>query len=612
MGINSIISSQLIIFKDLKLINYFHYLKTKFLSKFFFQKPVLEIFPKAVSSQAYDSWIKINHTRKSDLIIYAEVIKILEHKPLISIIMPVYNPPIEYLKAAVNSVISQVYTNWELCIADDFSTEAHVRKVLDDFVKQDRRIKVRYRSSNGHISEASNTAVEMANGDFIALLDQDDLLTSDALFQNVLALNLNPQIDMLYSDEDKINEQGFRFSPHFKPDWAPESLLSRNYICHFVVLKRSIVNEIGGFRRGFEGSQDYDLILRFTEKTQRIYHIPRILYHWRTHSNSTALSAGAKSYAAIAGENALKEALIRRRTPGRVNPLLELPGNFNIIYDIEGTPRVSIIIPSKNQFHFVSNCLDSIFKKTTFTNFEVIFIDNGSNEDDVLSLLQFWEKNEPIRFKRYIKDISFNFSELINYGREKATGNFLILLNNDTEIISEDWIESLLNQAQRSEIGAVGCKLIFLNKTIQHAGVLLGVGGIANHAMLGEYKDTNKHFCYLKLTNNVSAVTGACLMVETNKFDLVGGFDENLAIAFNDIDFCLKLFEQGYRNLYLPYVTLYHFESKSRGKDISNEKRKRLENESSFMKEKWKGLIERDSFYNINLTNEKMDFSLNL
>jgi glycosyltransferase involved in cell wall biosynthesis len=612
MKLVSSISSIFKIYKQLGLRYFLAYVKNRLINKFYQSVEKKEIFPRAIDSLDYSTWVKLNFTRKSDLLVYRNVLKTFTYQPLISIIVPVYNPPIQYLREAIDSVLKQVYSNWELCLADDLSTDPLVKQTLAEYAGLDPRIKVFYREKNGHISEASNSSISIARGEFIALLDQDDLLTEDALFHNVLALNIDSGIDMLYSDEDKINEREERFSPFFKPDWSPESFLSRNYICHFAVFRKRIVDEVGGFRKGFEGSQDYDLILRFTEKTDKVHHITKILYHWRTHKNSTALNASAKSYATVAGEKALNDALVRRGASARVDALLDLPGNFNVRYSVLGNPKVSIIIPSKNQSRYVSKCLDSIFKLSSYTNFEVIFVDNGSDEVETLELLEQWKKKETQRFHWIQKDIAFNFSTLINFGRENANGDYLILLNNDTEIVTPDWIEAMLGQAQRNEIGAVGAKLTYADKTIQHAGVLLGVGGIANHAMLGEYYESNKHYCYLKVTNNVSAVTGACFMVEANKFDSVQGFDENLAIAFNDIDFCLKLREKGLRNLFLPYVHLYHYESKSRGNDISEGKRKRLETESRIMMERWRFLIDNDPYYNPNLSKNRMDFSFNI
>ncbi len=568
--------------------------------------------PRHLNSLSYKNWIRANDPSPSDLKNYEEVNLQFQYRPLISILLPVYNPPIDFFIQAIESVTKQIYSNWELCIADDFSTDPRVKSVLEEYALKDKRIKVVYRPLNGHISESSNTCLSIASGEFIGLLDQDDLLSPDALFSNVKALNENPGIEMIYSDEDKINEQNERFSPFFKPDWSPETLLARNYICHFLVLRTSIVQQISGFRKGYEGSQDYDLILRFTEVTKKVHHIPKILYHWRTHLNSTSYSASAKSYATIAGEKALVDALERRKQSARVIPIDNLPGNFKLEYEIKGNPLVSIIIPSKNQYLFVKNCLDSIFKKTTYSNFEIVFVDNGSEDPKVKELLRGWEKNEPSRFQNLSLDIPFNFSKLIQFGREKARGDYLLLLNNDTEIISPNWIESMLGHAQLPEIGAVGCRLIYKDKSIQHAGVFLGVAGIANHLLQGEYYNSNRHFCYLKVMNNVSAITGACLMVAKSKFDMVSGLDQELTVAFNDIDFCLKLLPKGFRNLYIPDAILYHFESKSRGKDSGFEKNQRLQRESQLMRDRWGKLIQNDPYYNIHLSRTKLDFSLNV
>ncbi|TGN08042.1 glycosyltransferase family 2 protein [Leptospira ilyithenensis] len=582
--------------------------------KFFFEKKRTDInlFPETIGNAEYALWLRKYFPRESDCEGMKDVCKILSYKPLVSIITPVYNPPIPFFKAAIDSVLAQVYENWELCLADDASTDTEIKNIIETYRKKDSRIKVIYRNKNGHISDASNSALSIAKGEFVALLDQDDLLTKDALFQNILALNKNRSIDMIYSDEDKITEDGKLFSPFFKPDWSQESYLSRNYTCHFSLYRKKIIDRIKGFRKGLEGSQDYDLMLRFSEKTDRIYHIPKILYHWRTHINSTSLNAGAKSYAAVAGERALVEALERRKEKGIVEPVPGYAGNFNIRYSLKNNPKVSIVIPSRNQSAFLEKCLNSIFAKSSYQNIEVVLVDNGTDEKKAISLIHHWKEKEPDRFLWLEYDIPFNFSKLINYGCENASGEYLIILNNDTEIISPDWVESLLSQAQREKTGAVGCMLLYSDETIQHAGVILGVGGIANHSMLGEYCESTKHYCYLKLTNNVSAVTGACFMISKKKFKKVGGLDENFAVSYNDIDFCLKLGKLGYRNLYLPYVRIFHYESKSRGSDVSPEKKIRLERESKMMEEKWKEVIDKDPYYNPNLSRSKFDFSLNV
>ena len=558
----------------------------------------------------YERWIEQNTPKLEDLERMVEIMAVLREHPLISIVMPVYNTPEAYLHEAINSVINQLYPHWELCIADDASTEKHVRRMLEKYARQDARIKLVFREENGHISRCSNSAVELAVGEYIALLDHDDILPPEALYEVVFLINQHPDADMIYSDEDKLAEDGKRCNPFFKPDWCPDSFLSRMYTCHFGVYRRSIINEIGGFRPGFEGSQDYDLALRFTEKTDKIYHLPKILYHWRVHPQSTAAKIEAKPYAVIAGERALVEALERRETSGQVIAIPKMPGFFTIHYDIQSHKLVSIIIPTRDLGNLVNQCLESIFTKTTYPNFEVILIDNGSTEDYTKKVINDWLNKEPERFRCYFLGIPFNYSKLNNYGVEKANGDYLLFLNNDTEIVSPDWIEGMVEQAQRSSIGAVGATLLYADDTIQHSGVIMGLGGIAGHGHRLASADASGYFGQLTTVNNYTAVTGACLMCRKDVFESVGGFNENLAVAFNDVDLCLKIVTQGYRNIVLPHVVLHHYESKSRGSDNTPDKRGRFLEESDYMQKHWKPLIEHDPCYNPNLSRRYPDFNI--
>ena len=565
---------------------------------------------KLSTADLYEQWIEHNTPKPEDFKRMTAIMAVFRERPLISIVMPVYNTPEEYLREAIDSVIGQLYPDWELCIADDASTEPHVRKVLEKYARQDSRIKIAFREENGHISNCSNSAVELAAGEYIALLDHDDVLPAEALYEVVFLINQHPNADMIYSDEDKLTEEGKRRDPFFKPDWCPDSFLSRMYTCHFGVYRRSIINEISGFRAGFEGSQDYDLVLRFTEKTDKIYHIPKILYHWRVHPQSTAAQIEAKPYAVLAGEKALTEALERRGTAGRVIAVPKMPGFFAIRYDIQSPKLVSIIIPTRDLGHLVNQCLESIFTKTTYPNFEVILIDNGSTEDYTKKVINDWLNKEPERFRCYFLGIAFNYSKLNNYGVEKANGEFLLFLNNDTEVISPDWIEGMVEQAQRPSIGAVGATLLYADDTIQHSGVVMGMGGVAGHGHRFAAGNSPGYFGQLITVNNYTAVTGACLMCRRDVFETVGGFNEKLAVAFNDIDLCLKIATQGYRNIVPPHVVLYHYESKSRGLDNTPDKRSRFFEENDYMQKNWKPLIEHDPCYNPNLSLRYADFSI--
>jgi glycosyltransferase involved in cell wall biosynthesis len=379
-----------------------------------------------------------------------------------------------------------VYPYWELCIADDASTKTYVRALLEEYTSKDPRIKVVFRDENGHIARASNSAIEIAIGEFVTLLDHDDLLTPDALYEVALLLNKHPDADMIYSDEDKVDETNKFKEPFFKPDWCPDSFLSRMYTCHLGTYRRSLVTEIGGFRAGYEGSQDYDLVLRLTEKTEKIFHIPKILYHWRIHPASTASSLDNKTYAIDASKKALLEAINRRGEPGVVTPAPGPNGYYVVRYQLDTCDLVSIIIPTKNLGNIVDKCLLSIFEKTTYTNYEVILIDNGSNEPATLEVINKWKRKEPNRFRCYPLDIPFNYSKLNNFAVKQAKGKYLLFLNNDTEVVTPDWIEAMTEQAQRPSIGAVGALLLYPDNTIQHAGVVAGIGGVANHC--------HKHF----------------------------------------------------------------------------------------------------------------------
>lgn len=542
----------------------------------------------------------------------AETVDVFGYKPTISIIMPVYNTPQHFLREAIESVLSQVYPYWELCIADDASNKSYVRTVLEEYLSKDSRIKVAFRTENGHISRASNSAIEIATGEFIALLDHDDLLTPDALYEVALVLNRYPEADMIYSDEDKIDDQNQLKEPFFKPDWCPDSFLSRMYTCHLGTYRRSLINEIGGFRAGYEGSQDYDLVLRFTEKTKNIFHIPKILYHWRIHSASTASSLDSKTYAVDAAKKALSDAISRRGEPGVVVPA-PCPAGYHIVrYHIDTYDLVSIIIPTKNLGYIVDKCLTSIFEKTTYPNYEVILIDNGSTEQTTLDVIRKWKDKEPNRFKCYPLDIPFNYSKINNFAVKCAQGKYLLFLNNDTEVITSDWIEAMVEQAQRPSIGSVGALLLYPDDTIQHAGVVAGIGGVANHCHKHFTVGSPGYFNHINTVNNFSSVTAACLMCRRDVFEEVEGFEEELAVAFNDVDFCFKLVEKGYKNIYLPHVVLYHYESKSRGIEDNAEKLARFLKENDYMHKKWEDIIKNDPCYNPNLSKTREDYSIKL
>jgi len=567
----------------------------------------LNILAKSNNSD-YQIWLDENSPKDSDYDRMVKSLPSLKYKPVISIIMPVYNTPKFYLEEAIESVLNQIYPYWELCIADDASTKKDAIEIIQKYAALDRRIKVILRKENGHISRASNSALEIATGDFIALLDHDDLLTRDALYEIASALNQNPDTDMIYSDEDKIEDNGNLRDPFFKPDWCPDSLLSRMYVGHLAVYRRTLVREIEGFRVGYEGAQDYDLALRITEKTNKIVHIPKILYHWRVHSNSTASSLSTKDYATIAAQKAITEAIHRRNEPGKVVSVIG--GHHIVRYKIKDYKLVSIIIPTKDLADTLDTCLSSIFEKTQYPNYEVILIDNGSVEDKTKELIARWSEKEPNRFRSYLLDIPFNYPKINNYGAERAKGEYLLFLNNDTEILTPDWLDAMVEQAQRPSIGAVGALLLYPDSTIQHAGVITGLGGVAGHSHKHYHRNCPGYFYQIQTVNNYSAVTAACLMCRREVFEEVEGLEEKLAVAFNDVDFCLKIKEKGYRNIYLPHVILYHYESKSRGYEDNPEKQARFSQEIKYMQNKWKTSLTIDSCYSKHLSHKTEDYSI--
>jgi len=562
-------------------------------------------------SPLYSKWLKKYNTQKPDLSVLKAEIESWAITPLISVIMPVYNPDKEHLIKAVNSVLEQVYTNWELCISDDGSNEETIL-ILQEISANNSKIKVHYRTENGNISLNMNNAVEMSSGYYLSFLDQDDMLANDALYF-VAKKCIETNADIIYSDEDKINDKGDRFDPYFKPQWSPHTLLSRNYVNHLFTIKRSLFDQVGGFRVGFEGAQDHDLLLRATNKTTKIEHIPEVLYHWRVHNNSTSYNPESKQWAFKAGVIAVKEHISELGYEAEVNYYKPASGNYIVDIKVADTPKVSIIIPTKDKPEVLEKCLRSIFEKTEYTNFEVLVIDNNSNQAETFNLFKEYEQRfgSIFRVEKYAD--KFNYSAIQNFGALQSNGEYLLLLNNDTEVINANWIEKMISYAQLNNAGAVGVKLYYPNSCIQHVGVVLGINGIVGHAFVGSDGNHPGYYHNNNLVTNYSAVTAACLMVSKNKFDEVGGFDEKLAIEYNDVDFCLKLYSKGYYNIYLPQVELIHYESISRGHPaMSKESFRQSQQEGSYFKSKWNSLIERDPFYNPNLTLEHTEFQFNV
>jgi GT2 family glycosyltransferase len=482
-----------------------------------------------------------------------------------------------------------------------------VRRVLERAAR-DPRVKVTFRESNGHIAAASNSALGLARGEYVALLDHDDELSEHALAIMAEEIAAHPEADLLYSDEDKIDLEGHRHDPYFKPDFNPELLWSQNFFSHLGVYRREVVLEAGGFREGFEGSQDYDLLLRCLARTapDRIRHVPRVLYHWRTAARSAAAEVAAKPYAFAAAQRALQEHLASLGPGARVEPG-RFAGTWRVRWPLpDPAPLVSIIVPTRDAAPVLAPCIDSLLARTTYRNYELLVVDNGSREPDAIALLSRLAVGGQARVLRY--DRPFNFSAINNFAVEQARGEVLVLLNNDTEIVGGEWLSELVSHAIRPGIGAVGARLLYPDGRVQHAGVVTGIQGVAGHAFKGLPREAPGYFSLPHLLREVSAVTGACMAVRKVAYEQVGGLDDReLQVAFNDIDFCLKLRRAGYRNLYTPWAELYHHESYSRGSDLEGARLRRFQSEIDVMRQRWPEL-EYDPAYNPNLSLENEDY----
>ena len=517
----------------------------------------------------------------------------LSYTPLISFIVPTYNVSKQLLSECLDSLLQQSYKNFEICISDDHSSSEETITTLKEYESKYSSIHVVYRNENGMISEASNSAIGIAKGEFIALVDNDDVVEKDALYFVVKALNDNESLDMIYTDEDKIDFKGKYMEPHFKPDYSPDTFMGVNYICHLCVLRRSIVNQVGGFRKEYDGSQDYDLFLRIVEKTDKISHIERVLYHWRQTPTSTAGYLGNKSYAYAAGKKALEDSLRRRHIQGEVldNPRV----STYLVKYAHTSPLVSIIIPMRDQAKVSRRCFESIYNTNKYTNFEVIVIDNGSTEQSTFDLFEEYKKHKNFRVVR--DDSSFNYSRLNNLGVNHANGKYLLFLNNDTEIIQDDTLDWMVGYASQQHVGCVGIKLLYPDKIVQHAGVVLGFGGVAGHIYVANNYYDNGLFGRLVMPYNYTAVTAAFMMISKDKFNTVNGFDEKLKVALNDVDFNLKELSAGYYNVCLSNVEAIHYESKSRGYEATAEKQERFKVEQEYMKNKWGEYLNLDKYF---------------
>lgn len=557
----------------------------------------------------YSEWYELTKPSAEEL--EAQKSAHFDYEPRLSIVIPAYKTPERYLKEMLQSIQEQTYTNWEVCVADGSPRGESSERVLKKFAEQDKRFKYVILGENKGISGNTNAAMEMATGDFIVLADHDDTLTPNALYECIKAMNLDPQIDVIYSDEDKLDMDGKAlFDPHFKPDFNPDLLTSVNYICHLFVVNRDLVEAAGGFRQEFDGAQDYDFIFRCTEAARRIYHIPKVLYHWRCHQNSTASNPESKMYAFEAGARAIK-AHFERLGIGveSVEKGVDY-GIYHTRFALKEEPLVSVIIPNKDHHPDLDLCIRSLMEKGTYKNLEFIVVENNSTEkatfDYYERLQKEYENVHVVTWKE-----GFNFSAINNFGVQAAKGEYLLFLNNDTEIIEKDVIQELLGYCQREDVGAVGARLLYQDDTIQHAGVVVGFGGIAGHTFIGLHKAENSYFHRAMCAQDYSAVTAACLMTKRSLFDQVGGFTEELAVAFNDIDFCMKIRSLGKLVVYNPYALLYHYESKSRGLEDTPEKVARFNREIAIFARRWPKILKNgDPYYNPNLTLRKSNFAL--
>lgn len=553
----------------------------------------------------YDEWYRKHRPSAEELQVQRE--STFDYMPLISILVPVYNTPEIFLKQMLQSVREQTYRKWELCIANANPADRAVSDVLHNVVSDDPRIRVVDIPENKGIAQNTNAALGIAQGDYVGFLDHDDLLTPDALFEMVEAINKKGKPEMLYSDEDKVSTDLTEFfQPNLKPDFNKDLLRSNNYITHFFIAAKDLVERVGKFDEAYNGAQDYDMILRCAECAKGIVHIPKVLYHWRVHKSSTADNPLSKMYAFDAGKRAIESHLKRCGEKGEVIHTERL-GFYRIKYSLKGTPKVSIVIPNKDQVKTLDQCLKSI-EASTYKNFEILIVENNSVEDATFA---YYKSIEPDNIKVIYWPNEFNYSAINNFAVSRASGDYLLFLNNDVEVITEDWIEEMVANCQRKDVGIVGAKLYYPDNTVQHAGIVIGIGGVAGSVFVGLPKDYTGYLHKASVQQDLSAVTAACMMVKRSVYDQVGGFNEQLKIAFNDVDFCLRVRSKGYLVVFDPYVELYHYESKTRGAEDSKQKILRFKRESDFMKKQWADLLESgDPMYNPNLTLTKADYTL--
>lgn len=563
--------------------------------------------------EVYQAWferfVSITPGKREDVL---KDIERLERCPKFSIVVPTYNSNGQFLREMIASVRDQIYADWELCIADDASTDSRVREVLSEAAAADNRIKLVFRETNGHISEASNSALALATGEYVVLLDHDDIIPAHALYMIALYINRHPEGRMFYSDEDKLNEQGKRTTPYFKSDWNPQLFLTQNMFSHLGVFETALVREAGGFRKGYEGSQDYDLALRCVEIAghDQVVHIPHVLYHWRMVQGGTARSGSEKPYALVAAMRAVEDHLARNDIEATVERPYESLGILRVRYGLKQHPLVSIVIPTRDGLTLTKQCIDSILAKTLYREYEIIVVDNGSVKPETLAYFDEIARTKGVRVIH--DDSPFNFSALNNRAVCEARGEVICLLNNDTEVISPDWLNEMVGISTQPGVGAVGACLWYPNDMLQHGGVLIGLGGVAGHMHHMVRRGQFGYFGRAVAMQNLSAVTAACLVVNKSVYKEVGGLNEELAVAFNDVDFCLRLVKAGYRNVWTPHAELYHHESATRGSDMDSDKYQRFLSEVRWMEKEWGGWLEHDPAYNPNLSLSTQDLQFTL
>lgn len=537
-----------------------------------------------------------------------------------SILVPLYNTPEAFLKEMFHSVMAQTYENWELCLADGSDGEHdYVGRIAEEYAAGDGQHRIKYQklAKNGGISENTNECLKLATGEYIGLFDHDDILHPSTLYEYVKVVN-EQDADYIYCDETtfKSGNINHMLTMHFKPDYAVDNLRANNYICHFSVFKRELLEGTELFRSKFDGSQDHDMILRLTDRAERVVHVPRLLYYWRSHAGSVASGIDAKPYAVEAAKGAVADHLKRHGYAHfQITSTRAFETIFKIRYQIMGDPKVSIIIANRDHVEDLRSCISSIIEKSTYENYEIVVVENNSEEADTFSYYKELSENPKIKVVTFESKGAFNYSAVNNFGVKCSDGEYVLLLNNDTRVITVNWMEELLMYAQRPDVGAVGAKLYYKNKTIQHAGVVLGLGAhrTAGHSHYGQHRENLGYMGRLCYAQNVSAVTGACLMVKRELFDRTGGLEEEFAISLNDVDFCLKLREMGLLNVFTPFAELYHLESVSRGLDNQGEKAARYNDESERFRKKWQNVLEKgDPYYNPNFSLDRSDFALKI